>query len=524
MLAVALTLCVTACATRPPATELHRDVSFAIPQSMPTRLGDALAAREVAHPGLTGFKLLRKGSEALQARLAFANAAQRTLDLQYYIADEDDTGQLVLEAALRAADRGVRVRLLVDDLNFKDLDNIMLTLNQHKNIEIRVFNPFATASENVFARIGDAMTDLDKLTRRMHNKAMIVDNQVGIVGGRNIGDEYFDASPNIVFRDLDVIVAGPLVSGLSASFDEFWNSEQSYPLRTLNTKKIEQADIDRVRQQLGDHWQREFSDLHDKPMYQSPLADQFTREAVGLVWASGELHVDHPDKIDANPDYESPPARRLGQLVRGAHQSVDILSPYFVPHDRGIQTIRTLSEQGVHFRILTNSLASTDAVAVHAGYGPYRVPLLESGVELYEFKPVDTSVHVGGLIGSKSRASLHAKAYVIDRQIAVIGSMNLDRRSVELNTELTVVIHSPIIANEVEDVFQSGISPASSYHVMLESQLEPAQPDSLRSGSSLVWVTEENGVRQTYTSEPEAGIWRKFMTGIFFVLPVKNQL
>lgn len=520
-----LALCLGACATRPPVTAFHRDASFAIPQSMPTHIGDALAAREVAHPGVSGYRLLRTGSAALQARLALANAAQRTLDLQYYIADEDDTGKLVLEAALRAADRGVRVRMLIDDLNFKDLDNIMLTLNNHKNIEIRVFNPFATADEGMFARVGNAMTDLDTLDRRMHNKAMIVDNQIAVVGGRNIGDEYFDASPNLVFRDLDVIVAGPLVSGVSASFDEFWNSDEAYPLHALNNTSIDQADIDKVRKDLGEHWQKEFADTHDKPLYQSSISDQLTREAIGLVWAPGELRVDHPEKIEGDPDYESPPARRLGELVRGAHTSVDLISPYFVPHDHGVETIRTLSAQGVHFRILTNSLASTDAVAVHAGYSPYRRPLLEAGVELYELKPVQTDVHVGGLMGSESRASLHAKAYVIDRQIAVIGSMNLDRRSIGLNTELTVVIHSPVIAGEVEEVFERAISPRTSYRVMLASQAEAAQliPPGL-SPSSLVWITEDNGTRRTYNTDPDAGLWRNIETGIFFVLPVKNQL
>ncbi|HTJ93938.1 MAG TPA: phospholipase D family protein [Pararobbsia sp.] len=520
-----ITLLLGACATRPPATAFHRDASFAIPQSLPTRLGDALTARELAHPGLSGFRLLRTGSTALQARLAMANAAQRTLDLQYYIADEDDTGKLVLEAALRAADRGVRVRMLLDDLNFKDLDDIMLTLNNHKNIEVRMFNPFATANEGVFAWMGNAITELDTLTRRMHNKAMIADNQLAIVGGRNLGDEYFDASPNLVFRDLDVVVAGPLVPQISASFDEFWNSDEAYPLHVLNDKTIDQADVDRVRKDLGEHWQREFADLDNKPMYQSALPDQLTHDTVGLIWAPGELQVDHPEKVDADPNYESPPAHRLGELVRGAHRSVDILSPYFVPHDRGIDTIRSLSEQGVHFRILTNSLASTDAVAVHAGYSPYRVPLLKAGVELYEFKPAQTRVHVGGLMGSQSRASLHAKAYVIDRQIAVIGSMNLDRRSLGLNTELTVVIHSPVIANQVEDVFEQAISLQTSYHVVLASQAEIGQMNSLSvPPSSLVWITQDHDIRRTYNYDPDAGIWRNLETGIFFVLPVKNQL
>ncbi len=273
----------TACATRPPASDFPRTASFAIAPGTPTQLGDALAARERAHPGEDGFKLLSTGRAALEARLALANAAQRTLDMQYYIAAEDDTGKLILDAALRAADRGVRVRFLVDDLNFKDLGDVMATLNAHPDIEIRIFNPFATANQGPLARITNAMTHLDSLTRRMHNKALIVDNQVAIVGGRNLGDEYFDASPTLVFRDLDLLVAGPLVSQVSASFDEFWNSEQAYPLRALNTHRIEPADVERVRKDLDAHWQQEFADAAGKPLYQAPLS--------GIAHARG----DRPD-------------------------------------------------------------------------------------------------------------------------------------------------------------------------------------------------------------------------------------
>ncbi|WP_175103734.1 phospholipase D family protein [Pararobbsia alpina] len=515
-----------ACATRPPASDFKREMSFALAQGTPTRLGDVLEAREPAHPGENGFKLLPIGSAALQTRLALANAAQRTLDMQYYIAAEDDTGYLVFNAALRAADRGVRVRFLVDDLNFKDLSDVMATLNAHPNIEVRVFNPFATASQGPMARLTNAVTNLDSLTRRMHNKALIVDNQVAVVGGRNLGDEYFDASPNVVFRDLDLVVAGPLVSQISASFDLFWNSEESYPLRALNTRQFDRADIERVRKDLDAHWQKEFADIANKPLYQSPLSDQLAREAAGLVWAPGELHVDTPAKIDpANPDYESPPARRLGQLVRASQSSVDVISPYFVPHDEGIGLVEQLTKRGVHFRILTNSLAATDAVAVHAGYSPYRVPLLKLGVELYEFKPLETSVRVGGLTGSRSHASLHAKAYVIDRKIAVIGSMNLDRRSLGLNTELTVVVHSPVIAEQVEKMFERAIAPDVSYHVTLTPDVELSQMRASGVTPSLLqWSTDDDGIHRVYNYDPDAGLWRNFVTGIFFMLPVRDQL
>jgi putative cardiolipin synthase len=347
-----------------------------------------------------------------------------------------------------------------------------------------------------------------------------------VVGGRNLGDEYFDASPDVVFRDLDLVVAGPLVSQVSASFDQFWNSEESYPLRALNTRTFDRADVERVRRELDAHWQKEFADAANKPLYQSPLSDQVTREAIGLIWAPGELQVDTPAKIDPdNPDYESPPAHRLRELIRSAHTSVDVISPYFVPHDDGVNVVQQLTARGVHLRILTNSLAATDAVVVHSGYSPYRVPLLRLGVDLYEFKPIQTSLHVGGLTGSRSRASLHAKAYVIDRQIAVIGSMNLDRRSVGLNTELTVVVHSPVIAEQVDKIFERGIAADVSYRVQLvpDAEFVGSSSTGVRS-SQLEWVTEDDGVPHTYYHDPDASMWRHFITGIFSILPVRDQL
>ncbi len=234
----ALALVLSGCATHPPATSLPRPVTHALPQDTPTPLRDALAAPERAHPGESGFRVLSVGTDALQMRIALARAATRTLDMQYYIATEDTTGKLLLAAALYAADRGVRVRMLVDDLNFKDIGQIMASLNAHPNIEIRVFNPFGATQRGMFARTADLVTKIDRFTRRMHNKAMIADNQLAIVGGRNLGDEYFSASPTLQFRDLDVLSAGPVTADISSSFDAYWASASAYPLRALNHQRF----------------------------------------------------------------------------------------------------------------------------------------------------------------------------------------------------------------------------------------------------------------------------------------------
>ncbi|WP_061162032.1 phospholipase D family protein [Caballeronia temeraria] len=524
-----MTTLVAACATRPPATAFDRPPSHALDASIATPLATALAPLEKRHPDESAVRLLPTGTDALQARIALARAATKTLDMQYYIADEDNTGKLLLGAALYAADRGVRVRMLVDDLNFKDIDQIMAALNSHDKIEIRVFNPYGSAQRSFSERTRNFFTNLDHFTRRMHNKAMIADNQIAIVGGRNLGDEYFNASPTLQFRDLDVFAAGPVTQKISASFDDYWNSTLAYPLRALNKQQFDAKELDKTRDDLRAHWRQQAEPLNAKPLNATPLAQQISREEMDLVWAPTEFRVDSPSKIEhPSDDYKSPPMERLIDLLKDAQSEFLILSPYFVPHDAGVKALADLTKRHVRVAVLTNSLAATDAVAVQAGYAPYRMPMLQSGVELYEFKPIQIEGQGSpraGLFGSQSRASLHAKAYVIDRSILVIGSMNLDPRSAKLNTELALVIHSKPIAEQAATLFANGISPKASWQVQLASAA--VTEELRRTGapqSGLVWTTEENGSLVTYNFDPEAGFYRNAMTGLFMLLPVDKQL
>jgi putative cardiolipin synthase len=469
--------------------------------------------------------VLSSGTDALQMRIALARAATKTLDMQYYIANEDTTGKLLLGAALYAADHGVRVRMLVDDLNFKDIDRIMAGLNSHENIEIRVFNPFGSAQEGMVERAANLFTQIGHFTRRMHNKAMIADNQLAIVGGRNLGDEYFSASETLQFRDLDVLAAGPITSDISASFDDYWNSSIAYPLRALNKQKFDPKELDQTRDDLRQHWRTNADPYNAKPLNATPLASQIASEQLGLTWARAEFKADRPEKIEhPSPDYVSPPMQRLGELMRDAHQDFLIISPYFVPHDAGIKAAGELTQRGVRIAVLTNSLAATDAVAVQAGYSPYRVPLLRQGVELYEFKPRQDTPRAG-IAGSRSRASLHAKTYVIDHKILVIGSMNLDPRSANLNTELALVIHSPPLAAQVAQIFEHATSPEQSYRVTLADDAQLAYLRSIGAPlSPLVWTDVDDGMRRTYIFDPQAGLYRNALTGLFSLLPVNAEL
>ncbi|QTD90270.1 phospholipase D family protein [Burkholderia anthina] len=508
---------VAACATHPPATSLDRPVSHALPPDAATPLRDALVAPEAAHPGQSGFRLLPDGATALQMRIALARAATRTLDMQYYIATEDTTGKLLLGAALYAADRGVRVRMLVDDLNFRDIDRVMAALNTHPNIEIRVFNPFGASRHGMVERTANFFTRIDNFTRRMHNKAMIADNQIAIVGGRNLGDEYFSASPTLQFRDLDVLAAGPVTNDVSTSFDDYWASASSYPLRVLNHQSFDPKDLDAMRDELRDHWRKYADPYNAKPLNATPLAQQIARDELELVWAPAEFKVDAPSKVARPTDtYVSPPMRRLVDLTHTAQKEFLAFSPYFVPHDAGVTILGDMTARGVRVAILTNSLAATDAVAVQAGYAPYRVPLLQHGVELYEFKAQPGSPRAR-LFGSRSRASLHAKAYVIDRQILVIGSMNLDPRSAHLNTELALVIHSPAIAQQAAEIFARATQPDESYRLGLVAPTGWGTPE-------LEWTGMDNGTLTTYHVDPHAGLMRNLMTGLFMLLPVDDQL
>ncbi|CAB3643856.1 phospholipase D family protein [Paraburkholderia rhynchosiae] len=515
----------TACADKPPATAFDRPVTHALPATENTPLRAALEPLQAAHPGESGFRVLSSGTDALQMRIALARAATKTLDMQYYIANEDTTGKLLLGAALYAADHGVRVRMLVDDLNFKDIDSIMAGLNSHKNIEIRVFNPFGSAHEDVFERTTNLFTQIGHFTRRMHNKAMIADNQVAIIGGRNLGDEYFSASEVLQFRDIDVLAAGPITADISASFDEFWNSKVAYPLRALNTQKFDAKELDQTRDDLRQHWRTNADPYNARPLNATPLAAQIAARQLGLTWAHAEFKVDEPEKIEnPSPDYVSPPMKRLGELMKDAHKDLLVVSPYFVPHDTGVKALGALTHRGVRVAILTNSLAATDAVAVQAGYSPFRVPLLQQGVELYEFRPRQETPPAG-FAGSRSRASLHAKTYVIDRRILVIGSMNLDPRSTHLNTELALVIHSPQLAAQVADIFDRATAPQESYRVTLADAAQLAYLRSIGAPlSPLVWTDVEDGTRRTYIFDPQAGLYRNALTALFSLLPVNAQL
>ncbi|MDR8401452.1 phospholipase D family protein [Paraburkholderia sp. USG1] len=501
----------SACASLPPQT--GRSATHALTDTDSTRLGAAFVPQERKHPDSSAFQLLPNGVDALLARIVLADAAERTLDLQYYIWHDDLTGRHLADAVLKAADRGVRVRVLLDDLGTGADDQVLLAISSHPNIEIRLFNPIASRS---FKKLGTAL-EFSRINRRMHNKALIADNQAAILGGRNIGDEYFGASSEVDFGDLDVLTFGPVVHKVSNAFDEFWNSDAAYPIVNLTGHAAEPDALPGYRAKLTAFVASE----HDSPYVtqaRARLRDTLNARETDFSWGKATLLYDDPAKITRSPD--DPQGHLLSQfnaLSIEPAKEVLIISPYFVPGKKGVAWMRAQTQRGVRVTVLTNSLAATDVAAVHAGYQRYRKDLLDAGVHLYELKPVAGEDHgekKKSILGS-SKASLHAKTYVFDRTSVFIGSMNLDPRSITLNTEIGVYCESAPLAAQVAD----GLEPKLDQIAWrLETRTDA------NGTSRIVWIDTAPDGKVTESDEP--GVSGMKRVGIWFLglLPIESEL
>lgn len=502
--------------TRPDATEYKRTITHAISQSEKTELGNALKDPVKQHPGQSGFRIFENGSQSLTARLALVRLAQKTVDLQYYAIANDVTSNLMMEALIRAAHRGVRVRLLIDSFTVNDMEDALLALNGVENIEIRVFNPLTTQDQSYLSRLGSLFTELPQANKRMHNKALISDNQMAIMGGRNLSDEYFDADDEFEFKDMDVLTAGPITNEMSKSFDEYWNDQNAFPVDAVYKPNKDPKAIEQLRSDLKQNWDEQTKDPKRRQQLVSPLPEIMKDPALKLVWAKSELASDDPDKIERPTSiHHSEPLKYLVSLLDTAKHEFIIISAYFVPKDEGVEWLGSLEQKGIHVRILTNSLASTDVVAVHSGYAPYREALLRKGIELYELIPIGEKRSRQRLLGRKQppRAGLHSKVYVIDGRHTIIGSFNLDPRSVELNTEMAIVIHSEELSQQVQKMFARAIQPNVSYHLMFD-----------QSGKELRWQGIEKGKKLRYSHDPHSGVWRNIQNFVVTILPVEDQL
>ncbi|NOQ89409.1 MAG: phospholipase D family protein, partial [Gammaproteobacteria bacterium] len=372
-------LLLSGCASLPDNSK--RAESYAITDTHETTLGRRLQLARDQGETQDGFIILGKGLDAFVARATLAEVAEKSLDVQYYLYHNDLVGGLFTAILLRAADRGVRVRLLVDDMDMEDRDHGILAIDNHPNFEIRIFNPF----DRNLSRLPQFVTGLGTITRRMHNKSFTVDNVATILGGRNIGNEYFDANPTLEFADLDVLAVGNVVKDVSSSFDLYWNSGLSYPATTLIRDAVTDEQALDFRNQLHTFLDEQKESDYVQALQTSELASNIRENNVEFVLGDAVIVVDHPDKITSSRDAnELHLVSQLAPYFQNLEKELIIISPYFVPGDEGVEFFRELIERGIRVRILTNSLSSNDVGIVHAGYAKYREALLKSGVELYE--------------------------------------------------------------------------------------------------------------------------------------------
>jgi len=468
-----------------------------------TRLGREFGAAAAAHPGESGVEIIRYGRFALATRLMMADLAEKSLDLQYYIWDADVSGHLLAERVIRAAERGVRVRILLDDMSIAGRDASIARISGHPRIQIRAFNPFRDRGQKL-----DFLSDPSRVNRRSHNKIFVADNAFAIVGGRNIGDHYFGVDDESNFRDLDIAAAGPVVRDVSAVFDAFWNSKFAVPYEafvdTAPTAEEAQAQIATGRAQIA-------AEPLPYPIDEdvARLVTSLDEIRDGMSWGPVRVLYDHPSK--AEDKTVKGIYHELATLISGAREEVLIENAYFVPSPRGVDASAALTQRGVKIRVLTNSLASNDVAAVHSGYKKYRQDLIENGVEIYELRPDSTVKQRWSALSGQSEAGLHTKAMVVDRERVVIGSYNLDPRSANINTECALLVTSPELGQVVAEYMDVGVRPENSYHVTVDD-------------GKLRWVTADDGKEVSYSKEPETSWWKRFMVGFMGILPIHSQL
>lgn len=484
-----------------------RTESFALSseETRNTVLGKALQGYVQEHPGLTGIHPLADARDAFAARALLAATAEKTLDVQYYIWRADVTGALLLNALYQAAERGVRVRLLLDDNGIAGMDELLAALNSHPNIEVRLFNPFTVRSPKAIGYV----THFSRANRRMHNKSFTADNQATIVGGRNVGDEYFGATEGILFADLDVVAVGEVVPHVSTDFDRYWASDSSYPVERLlgtpTTDSLKQIEAAARNAESAPNATRYVTALRDSRFVSDMIAGQ-----LAFSWAPAKLVSDDPRKGLGEAGAEDLLMHRMAHILGAPKSRVDLVSPYFVPTRPGVEAFSQLAEQGVKIRILTNALEATDVAAVHAGYEKRRKPLLKAGIELFEMRQQGEELDVkdqAGVLGS-SGSSLHAKTFAVDNKRVFVGSFNFDPRSAKLNTEMGLIIEDRNLADAVARAFDEQI-PANAYEVLLDEK------------GQLYWLERSNGEEIIYHKEPGTGILKRSAVRFLSWLPIE---
>ncbi|MGI9224191.1 MAG: phospholipase D family protein [Woeseiaceae bacterium] len=486
-----------------------RTESYFVPETEETYLGQQIVPLVAAKPAeRSGFYPMQDGVDALASRLLLAQRAEKTIDVQYYLIKNDIVGRAFILSLLRAADRGIRVRLLLDDMFTKGYDIGLAALHSHPNFEIRIFNPFRRGSAG---RTLGAITEFGRINRRMHNKSFTVDNQITIIGGRNIADEYFGVREDAKFGDLDVMAIGPIVQEVSDMFDTYWNHSNALPALAF-VKELEdpQAALNELRERLEGALD-EISDSKYAEAVRVRIDKYVGAGQVLFDWAPYRLVVDSPDKgIKKKAKEADSITTPLLESLQSAEKELVIISPYFVPRKRGIEGLTEIQKSGVEVTVITNSLAANNQFTVHGGYAPSRKPLLEAGIKLYEVRP-DADVSGTEFVNaSGAKATLHTKSFIVDDEEVFIGSFNFDPRSANINTELGVIIYDPDLALNYTELIDEALS-TQTYEVFLNEK------------GKVRWRTYQDGQEIIYDKEPETTWGQRFSAGFARILP-KSQL
>ena len=521
----AITL-LSACAQLP--TNYKATSSYALTETKNTTLGKKATQELGDNKKDSIMYLIGGGVDAFVARAALLALAEKTIDVQYYIWHSDLIGQLLFNGILSAADRGVRVRIMLDDMPVSDkTENILYALDQHEYIEVRLFNPFASRG----FRYSDYLVSPVRISRRMHNKSFTVDNQYTIVGGRNIGNEYFSADEISNFKDIDVLAIGPIVKGVEKQFDEYWNSKVVYPVTAFEHNSSTGENLELIREALNAFTlSKEDSkyhlDIQDSEMYRGIKQGEILKNKSLNVF-KGEVLViyDDPSKgLGKNEEEVVFLKSLIKPYVENIDESFEIISPYFVPGEEGVEYLMGLVKKGVKVRVVTNSLSSTDGLMAQSGYSRRRYDMLEGGVELYELK-TDHKTKVSKSLrrGKKAKNGLHAKTHIFDRQQVFIGLFNLDQRSANINSEVGVVYDVPEMAAIIaKTVFDESIN-ETAYKVKIANQNIDAGNAQVDKGD-VYWVETKDKTEIIHSTEPKTGFWRRFGQGLLSIMPIESQL
>ena len=484
----------------------NRTVSTAYQDTDATRLGRMVSPLARAHPGKSGIVSLPDPRNAFAVRALLAQAAERSLDVQYYIWHKDMSGTLLFKDLWEAAERGVRVRLLLDDNNTAGLDATLAALDLHPNMEIRLFNPLVVRKP----RAVNYLFDFFRLNRRMHNKSFTADNQTTVIGGRNMGDDYFGATEGLLFSDLDVMGSGPIAKDVSTDFDRYWASDSAYPVDRL-LPRATTADVEEFLADARRMENKTKSLAYTNALRRSDFAKAFVKGKLPLEWVKTRMVSDDPKKGLGKAAPETLFPEKLKAILGEPESKVDLVSPYLVLTTSS-QLFVEMAERGVKIRVLTNSLEATDVAYVHAGYTKRRKLLLKAGIVLYELRRAAPNFGGSGSGGRRrssgsSHSSLHAKTFSVDRARVFIGSFNFDPRSAKLNTELGFIIDSPTMAKKIDTTFDHNV-PENAYEVQLVD-------------NKLVWIERRKGEVVLHTKEPGTTAWKRALVLFLSVLPIE---